>query len=737
MIRCQKCGSEVRGEAKFCSKCGAKITFIPPELTAQIDILKKRIEKDSLNANLYFELGEIYQQNNLPQEALVEYQKVVSIDGTNFNAHLKSGDVYLKLAELEKAENSYKNTLTLNPNSPKAKWGLLRAYHLHNEVEKATELGEEIVRVEPNNLEVHRTLKEMYEKKRLKEKVIRELETITLLAPDDKEALKELAGFYAEIGESEKELKYYKRILELDPKDIETRFSVGEFFCIKGDYQKTIEYLTEIINELPLELGPYAHLYLALAYINQQDLDNAIKEITSVYPLNEEELTASNKRLFAEAYYKIGNTLFENKHFSTAINYLKNAIKYEPQNREYVQKNLEVRDILASKRKKSRVFVFFTIGFVIVLVIAFFVQRYLTTGNVEVNYSPQEVAEIHVDGNPHEGGFIRLKEGDHKIFIKGNIGYFDTMLTVSIKVSERKIVNIKLESLLLFRIKQNGKYGFIDKSGNIVIIPQFDYVRPFSEDLAWVGRGRQEWGSLTIYYDFESFINKAGQAVIVNRDFRAAGDFSDGLAPVKINGKWGYINKVGNILIDPKFNACGFFSGGLAVARIGDIWSFIDKTGRVVISEQFEEVQHFSDGLAAVKTGSNWKYIDKNGKIVLNTQYDLVGNFSEGLAPVNLGGQENEYVGMEGGKWGYIDKTGNIVIPLQFEYGKTFSEGIAPVKIGGRWGFIDKAGTVVIKPQFDWAECFSGGLAEVEIHHGGLRIGYINKKGDYVWNPQD
>lgn len=40
-----------------------------------------------------------------------------------------------------------------------------------------------------------------------------------------------------------------------------------------------------------------------------------------------------------------------------------------------------------------------------------------------------------------------------------------------------------------FHIRKNSRYGFIDKTGKIVIKPEFDYVGPFSEGLAvvWIG----------------------------------------------------------------------------------------------------------------------------------------------------------------------------------------------------------------------------------------------------------
>jgi len=40
------------------------------------------------------------------------------------------------------------------------------------------------------------------------------------------------------------------------------------------------------------------------------------------------------------------------------------------------------------------------------------------------------------------------------------------------------------ESTPLFSIEQNGKWGFIDKTGKIVIEPKFDIAWDFSEGLA-------------------------------------------------------------------------------------------------------------------------------------------------------------------------------------------------------------------------------------------------------------
>ena len=45
-------------------------------------------------------------------------------------------------------------------------------------------------------------------------------------------------------------------------------------------------------------------------------------------------------------------------------------------------------------------------------------------------------------------------------------------------------------------------------------------------------------------------------------------------------------------------------------------WGFIDKMGNVVIPFKCEEIWNFEDGLAYVRLNGKWVYIDKTGKVV-------------------------------------------------------------------------------------------------------------------------
>ncbi|KJH73407.1 WG repeat-containing protein [Aliterella atlantica] len=249
---------------------------------------------------------------------------------------------------------------------------------------------------------------------------------------------------------------------------------------------------------------------------------------------------------------------------------------------------------------------------------------------------------------------------------------------------------------------------------NFAIAPQFEVVRDFSDGLAEI-QINGKWG----------YIDTSGN-IVIEPKFDKTNSFSEGLALVWIAGQnWNYIDKKGNFVTNWDFteNSAGEFSQGLAGACIVNTCGYIDKTGNFVIERTFRRAGPFSkEGLAAVQIRDKGGYIDKSGTLAIQPQFARVGYFFEGLARVQIGD-----------KWGYIDETGTLVIQPQFDEGYDFSEGLVLVKIGDKWGYIDKSGNRVIQPQFARAGYFSEGLAVVKI---GDKWGYIDKSGNRVIQPQ-
>ncbi|NJL89030.1 MAG: WG repeat-containing protein [Coleofasciculaceae cyanobacterium SM2_1_6] len=173
-------------------------------------------------------------------------------------------------------------------------------------------------------------------------------------------------------------------------------------------------------------------------------------------------------------------------------------------------------------------------------------------------------------------------------------------------------------------------------------------------------------------------------SALENTSFDWGWNFSEGLAEVRVGEKWGYIDRLGRMVIRPRFQEAKYFSEGLASVKVNDRWGYIDRKGNMVIPADFQEASEFSEGLAAVKLAGSWGYIDKAGKFVVQPQYQDAGTFHEGLASVQIDSL-----------WGYIDPSGLTVISPKFNNTWGFSQGIAQVKLGNRNAYIDREGNFI------------------------------------------
>jgi hypothetical protein len=104
-------------------------------------------------------------------------------------------------------------------------------------------------------------------------------------------------------------------------------------------------------------------------------------------------------------------------------------------------------------------------------------------------------------------------------------------------------------------------------------------------------------------------------------------------------GKYAYIDTTGKIAIAPQFDQAGEFSEGMAAVQVegkSDYkYGYIDKTGRFAIPPQFDYACRFRGHLAAVSINRKWGFIDRMGKFVITPQFDDV--WGCGIQPLGSG----------------------------------------------------------------------------------------------------
>ena len=158
------------------------------------------------------------------------------------------------------------------------------------------------------------------------------------------------------------------------------------------------------------------------------------------------------------------------------------------------------------------------------------------------------------------------------------------------------------------------KYGYLDRTGRLLIPGKFDLASSFSGGRAVVLIGADCRRMRHGYID-------VGGNPVIPLNLTATSDFQNGLAIVRRRGrKWRntslVINLSGQVMLEVPYHVVQPFSQELAAAWTGDLYGFIDITGRWVIEPQFDQVGAFTDGLAEVQRGDWYGLIDNDGQFV-------------------------------------------------------------------------------------------------------------------------
>ena len=161
--------------------------------------------------------------------------------------------------------------------------------------------------------------------------------------------------------------------------------------------------------------------------------------------------------------------------------------------------------------------------------------------------------------------------------------------------------------------------------------------------------------------------------------------------PIVVDGKYGYMDRAGRMVIEPQFDSAASFFDGLALVKTEGSYRYIDASGKPAFAGEYENAVGFSEGLASVLLpdyGGGWGVISRTGKVISRLRTSRPVVFSDGR------GRFEGWVGPVG----YIDRAGDTVIKPVYPYpAGSFSEGLASVLIGGHQGYINKAGRVVIR----------------------------------------
>lgn len=233
-------------------------------------------------------------------------------------------------------------------------------------------------------------------------------------------------------------------------------------------------------------------------------------------------------------------------------------------------------------------------------------------------------------------------------------------------------------------------------------------------------------------FDLCGYVERATRQELLSQVYEQALPFSEGLAAVRIDGLFGYIDKSGAVVIAPQYDQAGPFMAGRAEVSKAGLSGVTDRDGTVVVDPQYARALPFTAEATFVIPADDpgARYLPariKDGfKLLLGGEFRLLrqGENQPGPERYEISYFDDPARGLiwarEGrdGLYGLLRADGTWQTSPNWMQVQPLLDGRAVVTTGEmiqgdkrHWGAVDSDGRLVIPTDFQWLSYFSNGFA--------------------------
>lgn len=311
-------------------------------------------------------------------------------------------------------------------------------------------------------------------------------------------------------------------------------------------------------------------------------------------------------------------------------------------------------------------------------------------------------------------------------------------------------------------VQLNNLTGIIDNNGYFIVKPSYETISPFSEGRAvaidnngfkvldesgkeitskaysFIGdykEGRAVAANTTENGEYlYGYLNRRGNEVIPV-SYESASNFQAGKALVKSKeGSHALIDLTGKVLHSYSYPFVGDYGEGLLAFRKSNDgkWGYMNESGTVIIEPKFTGTQPFVEEKAIVNVEHNqYGVIDRKGKFIIKPQYASLINLGENRYA--LGKAQDPKRPYLFQKYAIADSNGHIYTGFIYNGVSHYKDGIASAYDDEMTFFIDKRGqrlNHLPRVQGSGSLIFDKSFIKGDID---FRILYFDKKGKLIW----
>ena len=358
--------------------------------------------------------------------------------------------------------------------------------------------------------------------------------------------------------------------------------------------------------------------------------------------------------------------------------------------------------------------------------------------------------------------------------------YFDDIIPIRYEIIDNNISFhiITLWKAFVLVMKNCGKYGIMDPTGNVLLPFKYDEIDYTNDYYAYQFRENEErgispsnrihgsrliavrigtsWGMVNeefnevvpcIYesisisdYDVNKlrlkkrngvdllFLSKNGPRIeplstVIVKQYSRVEEFENGYAIVQKNGKYGCINDEYKEIIPCIYDEVGPLLHGLFIVSLRDKYGAIDEYGNIKIPLEYSilvDLSLFGPTMLMAVKDNKFGVINKKNNIIIPFEFDLVQAMF-GMITVT-----------KDGKKGLYNHKGELVIPIKYDdiAHPSYKSQTYSVCYAGKWGVINKNEEIIIPIEYDGLTQISSGYMYSVCKAG--RWGVVNKKGELI-----
>ncbi|NQZ76584.1 MAG: WG repeat-containing protein, partial [Ekhidna sp.] len=313
---------------------------------------------------------------------------------------------------------------------------------------------------------------------------------------------------------------------------------------------------------------------------------------------------------------------------------------------------------------------------------------------------------------------------ERKAFEKVSIGLKDQLIVKRngywglVEINGNGITASKFDRIQIgadnYFISYLNRWGIMDRKGEWILRPEFAEVFSFEDFI--VGRRGQGYsifqGSNLVTKTTDRPVGKLGSSILFEDEhsrFRLygpitpqSGEYFDKIQSTEGHymlyneGRVSITDFEGEVIVPSAFaiEEVGGFSEDRFLIKKEGRWGFVDDEGRLVISNRYDSARVFEENRAAILLRNKWGFIDSHENLKVQPYYDEVSNFSGAIATAK-----------RDGSFGLINKNGKEVIGFGWHLIRRLASGNYLVRNGNdAFGLVDDSGTFILRPAYDTLE---------------------------------